>query len=157
MAVTDPEALPQARAVLERELEAIDLACSRFRDDSELVRAERGAGREVEVSALLLEALLVALRAAEVSGGLVDPTVGSTMRLAGYDRPLTVVRGRDGRLFRPSFAPAAGVAQGRAGRVSRHGAHAAPGSSSTSARPRRLSPPIVPRARPRTRPAPASS
>ena len=109
VAVTEPETLAQARRCSQRELEAIDLACSRFRSDSELVRAERGVpGREVEVSELLLEAVRVALRAAEASGGLVDPTVGNTMRLAGYDRPLTVVRARDGRLFRPSFEPAAG-------------------------------------------------
>jgi thiamine biosynthesis lipoprotein len=108
VAVTEPEALARARTVLERELEAIDLACSRFRSDSELVRLNAASGREVEVSGLLLEAVRVALRAAEASGGLVDPTVGNTMRLAGYDRPLTVVRSRDGRLFRPSFEPAAG-------------------------------------------------
>ena len=108
VAVTDPEALTRARTMLARELEAIDLACSRFRSDSELVRLNAASGREVEVSELLLEAVRVALRAAEASGGLVDPTVGNTMRLAGYDRPLTVVRSRDGRLFRPSFEPAAG-------------------------------------------------
>ena len=108
VAVTDPEALEPARAVLERELEAIDLACSRFRSDSELVRVNAAAGAEIEVSELLLEAVRVALHAAEASGGLVDPTVGKTMRLAGYDRPLTVVRTRDGRLFHPSFERAAG-------------------------------------------------
>jgi thiamine biosynthesis lipoprotein len=108
LVVTDPEALADARALLERELEAIDLACSRFRPDSELTRLNAGSGSDVEVSALLLEALRVALRAAESSGGLVDPTVGKTMRLAGYDRPLTAVRARDGRLFVPSFMPAAG-------------------------------------------------
>ncbi len=108
VAVTDPEALPPARTVLERELEAIDLACSRFRTDSELVRLNAASGDEVEVSGLLLEAVRVALHAAEASGGLVDPTVGNTMRLSGYDRPMTVVRTRDGRLFRPSFEPAAG-------------------------------------------------
>lgn len=108
VAVADPEALAQARALLECELDAIDLACSRFRTDSELVYVNRASGTEVEVSKLLLEALLVALRAAEASGGLVDPTVGRTLRLSGYDRPMTVVRGRDGRLFRPSFSPAPG-------------------------------------------------
>jgi FAD:protein FMN transferase len=108
VAVTDPEALARAREMLERELEAIDLACSRFRPDSELVALNAAPGTEVRVSGLLLEAVRVALHAAEASGGLVDPTVGKTMRLAGYDRPMTVVRARDGRLFRPSFEPAAG-------------------------------------------------
>lgn len=104
VAVSDPEALALARTILARELDAIDLACSRFRDDSELVRVNRVSGTEVEVSDLLLEALVVALRAAAASGGLVDPTVGRTLRLAGYDRPMTIVRARDGKLFRPAFA-----------------------------------------------------
>ncbi len=108
VAVTDPEALSRAQSVLERELEAIDLACSRFRSDSELVRLNVASGAEVAVSDLLLEAVRVALHAAEASGGLVDPTVGNTVRLAGYDRPMTVVRTRDGRLFRPTFEPAPG-------------------------------------------------
>ena len=108
VAVAEPKALAAAREVLERELEAIDLACSRFRTDSELARVNADSGREHEVGGLLLEALRVALRAAEESDGLVDPTVGRTMRLAGYDRTITVVRGRDGRLFRPSFQPAPG-------------------------------------------------
>ena len=108
LVVADPAALTDARAVLERGLDAIDLACSRFRPDSELVRLNAAAGTEVEVSALLLEALRVALHAAEASGGLVDPTIGATMRGAGYDRTLTVVLARDGRLFTPSFTSAAG-------------------------------------------------
>ncbi|MGZ4380236.1 MAG: FAD:protein FMN transferase [Gaiellaceae bacterium] len=108
VAVTDPGVLARAREVLERELEAIDLACSRFRSDSELVHLNAASGAEVAVSGLLLEAVRVALHAAEATGGLVDPTVGNTMRLAGYDRPMTVVRARDGRLFRPFFEPAAG-------------------------------------------------
>ncbi|HVN60271.1 MAG TPA: FAD:protein FMN transferase [Gaiellaceae bacterium] len=108
VAVTGPEALARAREVLERELDAIDVACSRFRPDSELTRLNAASGDEVAVSGLLLEAVRVALHAAEASGGLVDPTVGKTMRLVGYDRPMTVVRARDGRLFRPSFEPAAG-------------------------------------------------
>ena len=108
VAVTRPEALARSRELLERELDAIDLACSRFRPDSELVHLNAASGGDVAVSGLLLEAVRVALHAAEASGGLVDPTVGKTMRLAGYDKPMTVVRTRDGRLFRPSFEPAAG-------------------------------------------------
>ena len=66
----------------------------------------RAAGTEVEVSGRLLEALLVAVRAAEATGGLVDPTVGRTLRLAGYDRPTDASSaGATGGSFRPSFAP----------------------------------------------------
>jgi thiamine biosynthesis lipoprotein len=83
--VTDPAALAPATSVLEAELAAIDLACSRFRDDSQLQRVNASAGAGfVAVSPLLLDALSVALRAAALTDGDVDPTIGSAMRLAGY-------------------------------------------------------------------------
>jgi len=84
--LTDPAALSTARATVELELDAIDQACSRFRADSELSRVNAGAGRSAQVSPLLMEALEVALRAAELTSGDVDPTVGEALELAGYDR-----------------------------------------------------------------------
>jgi FAD:protein FMN transferase len=85
--LTDPRALGHARAAVERELDAIDRACSRFRSDSELTHiVNAGRGRAVRVSSLLAEALELALRAAELTNGDVDPTVGSALVLAGYDR-----------------------------------------------------------------------
>jgi thiamine biosynthesis lipoprotein ApbE len=85
--VTDPSALPAARVIVERELDAIDRACSRFRGDSDLSRVNAHAGgRPVRVAPLLIEALEVALRAARLTGGDVDPTVGAALVLAGYDR-----------------------------------------------------------------------
>jgi thiamine biosynthesis lipoprotein len=83
---TSGSALVLARAAVERELERIDRACSRFREDSELARVNAGAGRWVLVDPLLIEALTVALRAAEVTAGDVDPTLGVALELAGYDR-----------------------------------------------------------------------
>jgi FAD:protein FMN transferase len=84
--LTDPRGLSGARIAVERELEAIDRACSRFRADSEIARANGSAGRTVRVSPLLAEALALALRAARLTDGDVDPTVGSALKLAGYDR-----------------------------------------------------------------------
>ncbi len=84
--VTDPAGLELARAAVERELDAVDRACSRFRADSELSRANARAGRATPASALLIEALEQALRAAELTDGDVDPTVGMALELAGYDR-----------------------------------------------------------------------
>ncbi len=84
--VTDARALDDARLHVERELDAIDRACSRFREDSELVRANARSGRVVTVGPLLIEAVQVAVRAAELTGGDVDPTVGAALELAGYDR-----------------------------------------------------------------------
>ncbi len=85
--VTDSARLPQARAIVASELQRIDLACSRFRGDSDLARVNALAGgRPVRVAPLLISALQVALRAAELTDGDVDPTVGAALMLAGYDR-----------------------------------------------------------------------
>ncbi len=84
--VTDPAALPDARRALERELAAVDAACSRFRADSELSRVNAADGACVEVSPAFAEALEVALHAAEATGGAVDPTVGAAVVALGYDR-----------------------------------------------------------------------
>ncbi len=82
----DPDALAPARGAVERELAAIDMACSRFREDSELVRLNARAGHRVRTSALLFEALVLALDAAQLTDGDVDPTLGRALELAGYDR-----------------------------------------------------------------------
>ena len=104
VAVTEPSALGAGTAIVKRELDAIDLACSRFRPDSELTRLNAAAGEETKVSFLLFEAVQTAVAAARASAGLVDPTIGRTLRLAGYDRTFAIVRGRDGGHFTPSFA-----------------------------------------------------
>ena len=106
VAVRRPESLGRARTTLARELDAVDRSCSRFRDDSELLRLNRSAGDEVVVGPYLLAALEVAVTAAEATGGAVDPTVGKALRLAGYDRTFALVRLRDGRVVRVSSAPA---------------------------------------------------
>ncbi len=93
--VTDPHALVAARRLLVRELRAVDLVASRFRDDSELAALNRSAGRRVPVSRRLFDAVVLALDVARRTGGLVDPTVGRALRLAGYDRTFTAVRSRD--------------------------------------------------------------
>ena len=84
--LTDRRALSSARSEVESELAAIDRACSRFRADSELSRLNARAGGPMQGSRLFIEALEVALRAAELTGGDVDPTVGRALQLAGYDR-----------------------------------------------------------------------
>lgn len=84
--VTEPAALAEARRVLERELAAVDAACSRFRTDSELSAVNAADGTSVEVGPVFAEALEVALRAAEATDGAVDPTVGTAVIALGYDR-----------------------------------------------------------------------
>lgn len=100
--VTDPERLDIAETVLREELRAIDMACSRFRADSEITWLHGQAGTSVRISGLLTEALRVALRAAEVTGGLVDPTVGTAVRALGYDRDFDDVDRDDTRPFEPT-------------------------------------------------------
>jgi len=84
--VTDPARLAQARAMLAADLDEVDVACSRFRPDSEICSLRTAAGRPVQVSPLLAEAIEVALRGARLTEGDVDPTVGGAMSAIGYDR-----------------------------------------------------------------------
>jgi FAD:protein FMN transferase len=83
--VHDSTALPVAMAIVQSQIQKIDKACSRFRPDSELSRLNRrSGGGDVLLSALLEEAILAALDSAEMTGGLVDLTVGKCVEDAGY-------------------------------------------------------------------------
>ena len=64
----------------------VDASCNRFRDDSELSRLNGARGATLEVSSTLALALDAALRAAEATGDLVDPTVLPALLALGYDR-----------------------------------------------------------------------
>lgn len=83
-----------AQSILRDEIAAIDLACSRFRPDSEIEWLHRQSGRTVVVSHLLFEALDVAMAVAERTHGAVDPTVGNAMSTLGYDRDFEHVGNR---------------------------------------------------------------
>jgi thiamine biosynthesis lipoprotein ApbE len=98
LVVTEPRCLAEARRLLEADLAAVDLACSRFRADSEICGLRASGGQQV--SPLLAEAIAVALRAAELTEGDVDPTVGAAMSAVGYDRDFEQI---------PRTAPAAPV------------------------------------------------
>jgi thiamine biosynthesis lipoprotein len=67
-------------------LDAFDAACNRFRDDSELSRLNKGHGVTTPISSTLELALVAALRAAEATGDMVDPTVLPALLALGYDR-----------------------------------------------------------------------
>lgn len=88
---TEPRAIDAARRAVDDVLQRVDEACSRFRDDSELSRLNAAGGRPVTVSPLFASAIDLALRAAALTGGAVDPTVGRAIRLAGYDRDFAAV------------------------------------------------------------------
>ena len=93
---TDPAGIDTARGTVERELDEIDLAASRFREDSEVSRLAAAGGRTVPVSPLLAAAIAAALRAARLTGGAVDPTVGTALAELGYDRDFAEVRSAPG-------------------------------------------------------------
>jgi thiamine biosynthesis lipoprotein len=76
--------LAPAMAMVEAQIREIDRVCSRFKEDSELSRLNHGGGGEVTISPLLEEAILAALHSAEMTNGLVDPTVGRLVEEAGY-------------------------------------------------------------------------
>ena len=105
--VTDPTLLREAGRIARAEVAALDLACSRFRRDSELSALNRSGGRPTYVSPLLLDALETAVYAAVVTDGSVDPTVGASMRGLGYDRDFEIVVAR-GEAPRFAFVAAGG-------------------------------------------------
>jgi thiamine biosynthesis lipoprotein len=105
-----PEALGTAVRILQAELAAIDRACSRFRDDSELALVNSAAGRTVPVTDLMAEAVEVALTAAAQTGGDVDPTLGRALVAAGYDADFAALPA-DGPVPVPQ-PPPAGAWQG---------------------------------------------
>jgi FAD:protein FMN transferase len=89
--VTDAALLGAARSTVEQVVAEIDRACSRFREDSELTAVNAAAGEAVRVSPLMLDAVEAALRAAELTDGDVDPTVGGAVIALGYDRDFSLI------------------------------------------------------------------
>jgi len=83
--VTRPGSLLAAKAAVDEVLAGIDAAASRFRSDSELSLLNARPDQVIKVSPLLARAIAAALRGAELTAGAVDPTVGSAVRLTGYD------------------------------------------------------------------------
>lgn len=99
--ISDSERLDEATALMERRLAELDRAASRFRPDSELRLVQALGGGRHRVSGLLAEAVDAALWAARATNGIVDPTVGTALRDAGYDRDFEQVATRS----RPPRAP----------------------------------------------------
>jgi thiamine biosynthesis lipoprotein len=88
---TDPRDLTEAVELVGGVLDDVDLACSRFRPDSDLERVNATPGLWVHVGPILLEALGVAIRAAALTDGDVDPTVGASLLRMGYDRDFAAI------------------------------------------------------------------
>ncbi|TCK22956.1 FAD:protein FMN transferase [Pseudonocardia endophytica] len=104
--VADAGELDRARLIVDEHTRAVERACSRF-TDSEVTRLPDD-GRPVRVSALLGNLVTEALRAAERTGGDVDPTLGRPLSALGYDRDFTLVPRVAGRLTGPPPEPVPG-------------------------------------------------
>ena len=81
---SNPESIERARGFLTD----FDRRLSRFRDDSELSLMNADPRAAVAASDLLRAAVKAALWAAELTGGLVDPTLLDALRTAGYERSM---------------------------------------------------------------------
>jgi thiamine biosynthesis lipoprotein ApbE len=110
LVVTDPRAVARATGILNRQLDRVDQVASRFRPDSEINTLHSAVADASScahpVSDDLFEAVSLAVRAASLTDGAVDPTVGSALCALGYDRDFSVVaKGVPGRLPRPRPVP----------------------------------------------------
>ena len=119
LVVTEPHLLRRATDVVDEVMDAVELAGSRYRHDSEISRLRPGWN---EVGPVLSELVTVALDAARHTDGAVVPTLGVALASLGYGRlfdttygvrgtgRVTVsrvpdwhaVRLEDGRLFLPA-------------------------------------------------------
>mgnify|MGYP001791701091 CR=1 FL=1 len=91
LATAEATDLELARQIAMRLLVDVDRTCSRFRQDSDLVRANRAAGSWTNVDPLLVQAIDAAIEAATQTEGLVDPTLGHSLVAVGYDRDLALM------------------------------------------------------------------
>jgi len=83
--------IARARVAVEAVLDAVDRSYSRFRPDSELMQLNRRAGETVSLGPLLARAISAAVRAAELTDGLCDPTIGQALLRIGYDADFAVI------------------------------------------------------------------
>lgn len=91
---SDEREVPWALAAAQEEVGACERELSRFDPASDLSRLNAAGGRWTYVGLRLLEALGLALRAREDTGGRFDPTVLPALAAAGYDRSFELLEER---------------------------------------------------------------
>jgi thiamine biosynthesis lipoprotein len=91
VAVWPPYELSRALDAVDRQLATLDHQASRFREDSEISHMNSSESHTFFLSEGLAELLATALAAAQLTDGLVDPTVGSALIAMGYDRDFSAV------------------------------------------------------------------
>lgn len=92
VSVAEPLLLGAARALTTDVMRSVSAAVNRFDPASELSAVNRRAGAMTPVSSLCDVLVAAALKAAELTGGACDPTVGAHVVAAGYDRDIADVR-----------------------------------------------------------------
>ena len=90
--VTDEAHLDAAHHIVVDELAQLDLACSRFRADSEIARLAARGNAWTAISDVLADVLESALDVARVTDGDVDPTMGTDLCRLGYDRDFSEMK-----------------------------------------------------------------
>ncbi len=114
----DPADLPRLRRIAEQTIEEVDRACSRFRGDAEIVRLAPHFAEGTRVSDVLARVLSDALIGAQLTDGLVDPTLGALLHELGWvaagasTTPLSMTTGatwRDVHLTGRTLTAPAGV------------------------------------------------
>ncbi|HYB27673.1 MAG TPA: FAD:protein FMN transferase [Solirubrobacteraceae bacterium] len=98
-------ALACAVEAVDQTVAEFDQACSRFRPDSELSALNASSGRAVSVGPVLLEAVSASLRAARLTAGDVDPTIGDALITLGYDRDFAALEPVDATAEPTRFPP----------------------------------------------------
>ena len=94
LATDEPRHLAGAEAVARRVLAEVDRACSRFREDSDLSRANAGPGGGSASTRCWSPRPGWRSRRPGQRGGLVDPCLGRRLAALGYDADLAVLRRR---------------------------------------------------------------
>ncbi|MEX0429729.1 FAD:protein FMN transferase [Nocardioides sp. DS6] len=92
--VSDRRRLEAAVGVVRDLMADVEHAVSRFRPDSDLERVNDRSGRLVVVRPLTFHLVETAVRAARLTAGAVDPTVGTALIDLGYDADITVAATR---------------------------------------------------------------
>lgn len=85
---------PSSQAKAESWFAFIERSLSRFREDSELSKLNRSAGRPFLASALLFQALSSAHRYYEETGGVFHPYLGGVLRELGYSASFETLASR---------------------------------------------------------------
>ena len=95
----------RAAAAAESMFAAIESRFSRFRPSSELCRLNALAGTTIEVSAEMLDLLLLAQHYCRITGGVFEPAVLPSLRAAGYDRSFEAIADMPTAVAPPPSAP----------------------------------------------------